>query len=204
MDQSSFLRAASKFSVPVGVGFMKVEPSEKKNVMSYQKVNRCSLRGICMDMMCTVTPHMLIIHCAAQYSFVLCYCISLCFSIVYCTVMNSVCMYIDHIMNTYTHTGYARCSDKPVVEDSCYARTIGTLAWNGPQSCSNVNGYEVLYTKANCSTSDANVERILTNETTVFVTSSDVYCIQVRAVVNKNCYSHYSTCAQVASLEKVH
>ena len=124
--------------------------------------------------------------------------------------MNSVCLYIvayipyyEHT-HTHTHAGYTRCSDKPVVEDSCYAGTTGTLVWNAPQSCSNVNSYEVLYTKANCSTSDANVERVnLTNETTVFMTSSsDVYCIQVRAVVNRNCYSHYSTCAQVASLEK--
>ena len=106
--------------------------------------------------------------------------------------------------HTHTHTGCARCSDKPVVEDSCYAGTTGTLIWNPPQSCSNVNSYEVLYAKAMCSTSGANVETVsLTNETTVFMTSSsDVYCIRVRAVINENCYSGYSTCAQVASLEQ--
>ena len=66
-----------------------------------------------------------------------------------------------------------------------------------------MNSYEVLYAKTNCSASDANVERVnLTNETTVYMTLSDVYCIRVRAVVNKNCYSRYSTCGQVASLEK--
>ena len=67
-----------------------------------------------------------------------------------------------------------------------------------------MNSYEVLYTKAMCSTSGANVETVsLTNETTVFMTlSSDVYCIRVRAVINEDCYSGYSTCAQVASLEQ--
>ena len=75
------------------------------------------------------------------------------------------------------------------------------LTWSPPQSCGTVNRYEVLYTQAVCSASDVTAERIQINETGIILPSSDVYCIQVRAVVNENCSSRYSTCAQVASLE---
>ena len=58
-------------------------------------------------------------------------------------------------------------------------------------------------TLAVCNASNATtVNVITTNETGVNLPSSEVYCIQVKAVINKNCYSRYSTCAQVASLEQ--
>ena len=61
----------------------------------------------------------------------------------------------------------------------------------------------MLYTTAMCNTSNATTANVITtNETGVNLPSSEVYCIQVRAVINENCYSRYSTCAQVASLEQ--
>ena len=113
------------------------------------------------------------------------------------------CTHAHMHAHTHTHTGHAPCLDKPIFEDSCYAGQSGALIWNSPQSCSGMERYEVLYTKAMCSTPDAPVERVnLTNETTIFMSSSsDVYCIQVRAVISENCFSRNSTCAQVASLK---
>ena len=61
----------------------------------------------------------------------------------------------------------------------------------------------MLYTSAVCNASNATtVNFTTTNETNVNLPSSEVYCIQVRAVINENCFSSYSTCAQVASLEQ--
>ena len=104
----------------------------------------------------------------------------------------------------HAHTGYATCSDKPILEDSCYAEAseMGMLIWNPPRFCTSVDRYEVLYTKTVCSESEATVERVRQNETTILLTSSDVYCIQVRAVTNDNCFSDSSKCAQVSQLEQ--
>ena len=60
----------------------------------------------------------------------------------------------------------------------------------------------MLYTDAMCNASNVTVNSMTINETSVILPSSDVYCIRVRAVINEDCYSRYSTCAQVASLEQ--
>ena len=78
------------------------------------------------------------------------------------------------------------------------------MVWTPPQSCSAVDKYEVQYTQTMCSVMDPSVSKILfTNVTTYFLnmTSFDLCCIRVRAVITETCFSKYSTCAQVASLE---
>ena len=60
----------------------------------------------------------------------------------------------------------------------------------------------MLFINAMCNASNATLNLITMNETSVILPSSEVYCIQVRAVINESCYSGYSTCAQVASLEQ--
>ena len=119
----------------------------------------------------------------------------------------SFCIIIVHVhyVHTYTHTGHASCLDKPIIEDSCYEGRSVALDWIQPQSCSGVNSYEVLYTKAPCSIPNARIiiERVNGTNKTMFVASdSDIYCIRVRAVIGENCYSRNSTCVQVASFKK--
>ena len=108
-----------------------------------------------------------------------------------CTLCTHIC----------THTGHASCLDQPIFEDFCYEGQSAALKWN--QSCSGVNSYKVVYTKAPCSVPNASVERRnVTNETIFMAPISDVSCIQVRAVIGENRYSRNSTCVQGASLEK--
>ena len=121
-----------------------------------------------------------------------------------CTLACGICahMYIMYT-HTHTHTGHASCLDKPIFEDLCYEGQSVALDWKQPQSCSDVNNYEVVYTKAPCSIPNASVERVHVTNETIFVASySDVYCVRVRAVIGENCYSRNSTCVQVASFEK--
>ena len=107
---------------------------------------------------------------------------------------------------THTPTGYTHCVDAPTIEDSCYARELQAagLSWSPPRSCGSVYEYEVLYTNSTCNASDSTVPRrhVQHSEANVILTSSDTYCIRVRALINESFYSNYSTCAQVASLEK--
>ena len=113
-------------------------------------------------------------------------------------------------MSTQTHacmhadTGCTCCVDHPIFRDFYYARPsqIGPLSWNPPQSCEPVGKYEVLYTNAVCNASNATVNVTTINETSVILPSSEGHCIRVRAVINENCHSRYSTCAQVASLKQ--
>ena len=112
------------------------------------------------------------------------------------------------VLHTHTYTAdEICCPDKPILEDFLYAKRlrVGALRWSSHLSCTDINGYEVLYVQTMCNASDAPVERVrtgLTNRTSIFLPPSDVYCIKVRAVTNENCYSRYSTCAQVAPLEQ--
>ena len=106
---------------------------------------------------------------------------------------------------TQTHTGYARCDHSPVFRDCCFARAlVEALVWDPPDSCGTVNKYEVNYTQTMCNASNATVHSdTLTNTTAITLTSSsEVYCIQVKAVINENCYSRSTLCAQVAPLDQ--
>ena len=101
-------------------------------------------------------------------------------------------------MHKYTYIGYA--GYKPVFNDSCYteASEIGALSWNPPQDSEVevVNRYEVLYTPSVCSasTSDVTLKILhLTNETSITLPPSEVYCVQVSNMASKSC-------AQVTSL----
>ena len=96
------------------------------------------------------------------------------------------------------------CADKPVIEDSYYIGSLGmgALKWSPPESCSTIHRYGLLYTHTMCSTSDTTVRSVNSSSETIFLHPSEVYCIQVRAEVNESCYSNYSTCAQVASLQQ--
>ena len=100
---------------------------------------------------------------------------------------------------------FSACTDKPILEDSCYAEAseLGALRWSPPQSCGKITRYQMLYTQAMCDALETSMERVnLTNETSVFLPPSKVYCIKVRGVINEDLYSSYSTCAQVASLKQ--
>ena len=101
----------------------------------------------------------------------------------------------------HTRTGYAICVTKPTIKD--YAGASGRLVWTPPPSCRPVDKYEVQYTQTMCSVMNPNVSKVsLTNTTTYLnITSFDLRCIRVRAVINENCSSNYSTCAQVDLLE---
>ena len=113
----------------------------------------------------------------------------------------SYCMSHKHM----TNAGFTICVDAPTIEDSCYARALQAagLSWSPPRSCGAVNEYEVLYTQSTCNASDSTLPHgAQNNETNVILTSSETYCIRVRAVINGTFYSNFSTCAEVASLEE--
>ena len=118
----------------------------------------------------------------------------------YCMQLHT-CMYHAHTRNTHTCIEFATCIDAPSIDDSCYGSETGAISWSPFESCGIVDMYDVQYTRNLCNESNTTVEIAQQRNTFIFLTSSEIYCIRVRAVINENYSSSYSTCAQVSSQE---